>query len=36
MTFGFVRQSSGYLTIDSAPGTGAEIALYMPRTLEVA
>ena len=34
MTFGFVRQSGGYLTIDSMPGRGTEIALYMPRTEE--
>jgi len=33
MAFGFVRQSGGYLTIDSAPGQGTEITLYMPRTL---
>jgi signal transduction histidine kinase len=33
MTFGFVRQSGGYLTIDSAPGRGTEITLYMPRNL---
>jgi signal transduction histidine kinase len=32
MTFGFVRQSGGYLVIDSVPGQGTEIALYMPRT----
>ena len=36
MTFGFVRQSGGYLLIDSAPGKGTEIALYMPRTEKVA
>jgi signal transduction histidine kinase len=36
MTFGYIRQSGGYLTIDSAPGTGTEIALYMPRTEEPA
>jgi len=31
MTFGFVRQSGGHLTIDSAPGQGTTITLYMPR-----
>ncbi|HJR55556.1 MAG TPA: ATP-binding protein [Rhizomicrobium sp.] len=36
MTFGYIRQSGGYLTIDSAPGRGTEIALYMPRTEEPA
>jgi signal transduction histidine kinase len=36
MTFGFVRQSGGYLVIDSTPGKGTEIALYMPRTEETA
>jgi signal transduction histidine kinase len=36
MTFGFVRQSGGYLTIHSAPGKGTEIALYMPRAEEAA
>jgi len=34
MTFGFVRQSGGYLAIDSAPGKGTKVALYMPRTEE--
>jgi signal transduction histidine kinase len=33
MTFGFVRQSGGYLAINSAPGRGTEITLYMPRNL---
>jgi signal transduction histidine kinase len=32
MTFGFVRQSGGYLAIESAPGKGSEITIYMPRT----
>jgi signal transduction histidine kinase len=31
MTFGFVRQSGGYLTIDSAPGRGTAITIFMPR-----
>jgi signal transduction histidine kinase len=36
MTFGFVRQSGGHLVIDSEPGKGTEITLYMPRTEEAA
>jgi signal transduction histidine kinase len=36
MTFGFVRQSGGHLVIDSEPGNGTEITLYMPRTEEAA
>ena len=36
MTFGFVRQSGGYLAIESAPGRGTEIVLYMPRIEETA
>lgn len=31
MVYGFVRQSGGHITIDSAPGTGTEILLYLPR-----
>ena len=31
MTFGFVRQSGGYLAIDSAPGQGTAITIFMPR-----
>jgi signal transduction histidine kinase len=34
MTFGYVRQSNGYLTIDSAPGKGTAITIYMPRISE--
>jgi signal transduction histidine kinase len=34
MTFGFVRQSGGYLSIESAPGKGTEITLFMPRAEE--
>jgi signal transduction histidine kinase len=36
MAFGFVRQSGGFLVIDSAPGKGTQIALYMPRTQKAA
>jgi signal transduction histidine kinase len=31
MTFGYVRQSNGYLKIDSAPGRGTTINILMPR-----
>ena len=34
MTFGYVRQSSGYLGIESRPGEGATISILMPRTEE--
>ncbi len=30
-TFGFVRQSGGGITIESAPGEGTRISLYLPR-----
>ncbi len=30
-TFGFVRQSGGGVTIESTPGAGTRIALYLPR-----
>jgi len=33
-SFGFVRQSRGYLTIDSAPGKGTRITIYMPKLQE--
>src|SRR6185437_834632 len=29
--YGFVRQSGGTATIDSAPGEGTTVALYLPR-----
>ena len=31
MTFGYVRQSNGYLVIESAPGKGTAITIFMPR-----
>jgi len=36
MTFGFVRQSGGYLAIDSTPGRGTAITILMPRDRETA
>jgi signal transduction histidine kinase len=36
MTFGFVRQSGGYLVIDSAEGKGTAITILMPRGREAA
>ena len=29
--FGFIKQSQGHVTIDSAPGHGTTVALYLPR-----
>jgi CheY-like chemotaxis protein len=31
MVYGFVRQSGGYVTVDSAPDAGTTIALYLPK-----
>jgi CheY-like chemotaxis protein len=31
--YGFARQSGGYLSIDSKPGEGTTVRLYLPRTL---
>ncbi|HWY64135.1 MAG TPA: ATP-binding protein [Rhizomicrobium sp.] len=36
MTFGFVRQSGGYLLIESAPDKGSAITILMPRDREEA
>jgi signal transduction histidine kinase len=33
MTFGYVRQSNGYLVIDSVPKKGTSIVIYLPRYL---
>jgi signal transduction histidine kinase len=33
--YGFVRQSGGHVRIDSAPGQGASIKLYLPRFFEL-
>jgi signal transduction histidine kinase len=34
MTFGYVRQSNGYLSIESAPKRGTAITIFMPRAQE--
>ena len=34
MTFGYVRQSNGYLVIQSAPGRGTTVTIFMPRRPE--
>ena len=31
MVYGFVKQSGGYVFIDSTPGQGTSVALYLPR-----
>jgi signal transduction histidine kinase len=31
MVYGFARQSEGYVRIESTPGRGAEVMLYLPR-----
>ncbi|HMH64435.1 MAG TPA: ATP-binding protein [Rhizomicrobium sp.] len=36
MTFGFVRQSGGYLVIESKPGKGTAVTILMPRDPETA
>lgn len=36
MVFGFVKQSGGYVTIDSAVGVGTKVALHLPRYSEAA
>jgi signal transduction histidine kinase len=36
MSFGFVRQSGGYLLIESMPGKGTAVTILMPRDKEVA
>lgn len=34
MVYGFVKQSGGHVAIDSAPGRGTELRLYLPRATE--
>jgi CheY-like chemotaxis protein len=36
MVYGFVRQSGGYIKIDSAPGRGTVVRVYLPRSDEEA
>ncbi len=36
MVYGFVRQSGGHVTIESAPGEGTTVALYLPKAAEKA
>jgi signal transduction histidine kinase len=31
MTFGFISQSGGYMTIDSTPGEGSTIGIFLPK-----
>ncbi len=35
MVFGFIRQSGGYITVNSTLGAGTEFRLYLPRELAV-
>lgn len=34
MVYGFVRQSGGYLAVESAPGAGTTVALYLPKATQ--
>jgi CheY-like chemotaxis protein len=36
MVYGFVKQSGGGIAIDSAPGRGTKVTLYLPRAQEAA
>ncbi len=36
MVYGFVKQSGGHVTIDSAPGRGTTVRVYLPRSLRTA
>lgn len=36
MVYGFIKQSGGHLLIDSAPGEGTTVRLYLPRAGEAA
>jgi signal transduction histidine kinase len=34
MVYGFVRQSGGHVAVESAPGAGTTVALYLPRATQ--
>jgi CheY-like chemotaxis protein len=34
MVYGFVRQSGGHIAIESAPGAGTTVALYLPKVMQ--
>jgi CheY-like chemotaxis protein len=34
MVYGFVRQSGGYVAVESAPGVGTAVALYLPKAIQ--
>jgi PAS domain S-box-containing protein len=34
MVYGFVRQSGGYIAVDSAPDSGTTVALYLPKATQ--
>jgi signal transduction histidine kinase/HAMP domain-containing protein len=34
MVYGFVRQSGGYVAVESAPGAGTTVALYLPKATQ--
>jgi signal transduction histidine kinase/HAMP domain-containing protein len=35
MVYGFVRQSGGYVAVESAPGAGTTVALYLPKATQM-